>query len=410
MTVHNVSTNTELADALKIAVGGDEVVLATGSYALLRVDTRIGSPDVQYATPLIIKAATPASPPTISEMWISEASNVTIDGLKFKYTYKSGDPEWTRKFQVVTCADIIIKNCEMVGDLADGKDYSIGLFVRGTSNITIENNEIRNFMVGADFARTNGLNLLSNDMHSFSRDATNFAEVQNVLIQDNHFHDFNGVGDGSHRDMVQFLTQSTNNPSINITIKNNLFDIGNGSWTQSIFIRNEEVDMGRAGLEMYYQNILIEGNIIYNYHTHGITVGETDGLTIRYNSVIYAEGDPLDIDNQSISGGLTLPEIRPKASSKNVTIMNNVTTDIVGYSTQPDWTVSANVVIQPENYTDEFTIYATGPVDGYTEFRVKPGGSVDLTPAGSPLMVGASTPALPVMPADGQVTLAFTVG
>ena len=43
-------------------------------------------------------------------------------------------------------------------------------------------------------------------------------------------------------------------------------------------MRNEMVDQGKAGLEMYYQNITIENNVIYNAQTHGITVGETTGL------------------------------------------------------------------------------------------------------------------------------------
>ena len=42
-----------------------------------------------------------------------------------------------------------------------------------------------------------------------------------------------------------------------------------------------------GGLEMYYQNITIENNVIYNAHSHGITVGETDGLTISNNTILH---------------------------------------------------------------------------------------------------------------------------
>lgn len=63
-------------------------------------------------------------------------------------------------------------------------------------------------------------------------------------------------------------------------------DIGEGDKTQSIFMRNDLVDRGLAGEEMYYQNILIEGNVILNGHKHGITVGETDGLIIQNNTIL----------------------------------------------------------------------------------------------------------------------------
>ena len=87
--------------------------------------------------------------------------------------------------------------------------------------------------------------------------------------------------------MIQFWTSGTTSPSTNITIRGNILNSGAGDWTRSIFMRNEMVDLGLAGDEMFYQNILIENNVIYNAHAHGITVGETDGLTIRNNTILY---------------------------------------------------------------------------------------------------------------------------
>ena len=93
--------------------------------------------------------------------------------------------------------------------------------------------------------------------------------------------------------MIQFWTNGTTSPSTNITISENFLDSGNGEWTQSIFMRNEAVDSQGAGTEMFYQNVLIENNVIYNAHTHGITVGEADGLIIRNNTILqnYDLGD-----------------------------------------------------------------------------------------------------------------------
>ena len=58
-------------------------------------------------------------------------------------------------------------------------------------------------------------------------------------------------------------------------------------------MRNEMVDTGGAGDEMFYRNITIEDNVIYNAQVHGITVGETHGLTIKNNTILrnQASGD-----------------------------------------------------------------------------------------------------------------------
>ena len=103
----------------------------------------------------------------------------------------------------------------------------------------------------------------------------------------NHFFDFDTAADSDdHGDMIQFWTAGTSRPSTNITIRGNVLNSGRGGWTQSIFIRNEMVDTGRAGDDMFYRNITIEDNVIYNAHAHGISVGETHGLIIRNNTIL----------------------------------------------------------------------------------------------------------------------------
>ena len=152
-------------------------------------------------------------------------------------------------------------------------------------------------------------------------DGFNFADVDNVLIEGNHFESFIGSLDSSdHRDFIQFWTTSTTSPSTNVVIRENLLDVGDGDWTQSIFIRNELVDQGHAGQEFFYSNFLIEDNIIRNTHQHGITVGEVDGLVIRNNTVMEGQGD-------NTSG--TTPRINVSEDALNVTITQNIAHDII---------------------------------------------------------------------------------
>lgn len=381
MTVFNVSNAAELTSALKKATGGDEVRLEGGDYGLLRFDQYSGY-EAQFDTPITIVSANSDDPATFSSMWISNANNIVVDGVNFDYNYKSGDAEWVKPFQIESSSNITIKNSEFQGDTVGGVDYATGLFVRRSSDITLEDNEFSSWKLGVSLTTVEGVKFTGNEVHSISRDGMNIADVQNILIEDNYFHDFNGANDGSHRDMIQFWTQGTNNPTTDVVIRGNTLDIGDGSWTQSIFIRNEEVDMGRAGSEMYYRNILIEDNVIYNSHTHGITVGETDGLTIKNNSVIHAEGDPNDADNQSQFGSVIYPTIRVTEKSKNVVIESNLTTEIAGYQGQSGWSVNNNTLIQDKNpnasgyYADIFGEMHVG-ADGSHNYVVAENSALD---------------------------------
>ncbi|MBC7181674.1 MAG: PKD domain-containing protein, partial [Roseovarius sp.] len=226
-----------------------------------------------------------------------------------------------------------------------------------------------------------------NDVHSVRIDAMNFIRVENILIEENYLHDFiRAPGAGDHADMIQFWTNGTTAPSTNVTIRSNVLDIGEGDATQSIFMRNEEVDRGRAGEEMFYRNILIEDNVIINGHAHGITVGETNGLVIRNNTVLHADGGNVD----GVDASVEIPKINVSSTSINVTIANNITAGISGGgSGQTDWTINNNILAQdqdpnaPNFYGDLFIASTLTPKDGQHNFLTLPGGPIDTLGAGA---------------------------
>jgi hypothetical protein len=82
--------------------------------------------------------------------------------------------------------------------------------------------------------------------------------------------------------------------SNNILVSDNSFISGDGSATQSIFVRNELADQSTERKDQYYRNITTEDNLIYNGHSFGITVGQTNGLTT--NSAIQYRVSWLDLN------------------------------------------------------------------------------------------------------------------
>jgi PKD repeat protein len=385
MTIYSVSNSDELMNALASARGGDTIELAGGDYGKLNLwDGR--QEFIKYDVPVTITSIDPDNRASFSELAISGGSNITLDNLVFDYKFSSGDVGWFRPFNINNSENITIKNSSFIGDVAfgisevtDGLGYAYGLSVKDSSNIVIEGNEFETWSRGAVFSNVDGLIVQDNDVHDITSDGFDFASVRSVLIESNYLHDFRDHAESTaHRDFIQFWTSGTDKPSTDIIIRGNTLDIGEGSWTQSIFMRNEEVDTGRAGQEMFYKNILIEENVISNGHLHGITVGETEGLTIRNNSVLYAEGEM-----HGLEGTVTVPRINIKSAATSVVIEGNITGSIGGYVGQTDWTVAGNAIITPENYNENFITSSLDPVAGTHDFIVIPGGVIDILGAGA---------------------------
>ncbi len=258
--------------------------------------------------------------------------------------------------------------------------------------------------------------VLANDIHDIRSDGFNFADVSSVLIEGNHLHDFRAdYGSLDHRDMIQFWTNGTDSPSTDIVIRANRLDMGHGSYTQSIFMRNEAVDSQSAGDGMFYRNIVIEKNSIYNGHLHGITVGETDGLTVQGNVLIGV------VDNQNPaqdSSVLWVPAIHVAPASRDVVIAGNVTPTISGQTGQTDWQIAGNTVIQnhdanaPGFYGDVFVASTLVPTADGHRFVALPQGDfwTDAARQGAPIAFEPDGAVFQINAAAGVNTRVFDAG
>jgi hypothetical protein len=198
-----------------------------------------------------------------------------------------------------------------------------------------------------------------------------------VLIEGNHIHDFKKLADsGDHMDMIQFWTVEGQPSSQNVIIRGNFLDAGTGSPTHSIFMRNGVVDTGQGGEEYFYSNIVIEDNVIYNAHLHGITVGATDGLVISNNTLLYS----FHVEGAG-TGGLIAPQINLNDESLNVTVELNIAHDDVGG--QPSGTIGPNLIVQHEdpdgvNYYGDLFVNALVAAPTLDDLRAVDGGIIEL--------------------------------
>ncbi len=392
MSTITVTTTQELSAALAAATGGETILLAPGDYGDVEM---LGNraPNLAFAETVTLKSADPNDPARITKLDLREASNITFDGLLFDYTFEAGQQNYYRPFSVSDSTGISILNSVFDGDVAqdvsqaaDGYGYAIGLSFRDTSDVVVEGNSFFTFYRAATISDSSDVSILGNDIHDIRLDGLNFSEVQNVLIEGNHIHDFRGPTDaGDHSDMIQFWTRNTENPSTGITIRDNQLDIGDGIATHAIFMRNDLVDRGLAGDEMFYRDVLIEENTIVNAHLHGIYVGETDGLQIERNTVVHADGAAQDGADASVE----IPRIDVAGPSRNVTIVQNITSAIHTNETSNAWTIENNAFVQDQNrqaagyYEDVFLPSSLSlGVDGH-HFIATPGGVINTLSAGA---------------------------
>jgi hypothetical protein len=393
-TTLTVSNLTELYAALSQAQGGETILLEGGDYGALSLTSRSGF-DVTFPDTVTITSADPANPAVFNWMDIHDAANLTLDGLTFDYTFAKGHPHFIEPFEVNNSTNITIRNSIFDGDLAqgvseieDGYGWGKGLSVKSSSHIVIENNEIFDFMRGFIMAGGTDLVVRGNDVHSVRIDAMNFIRVENILIEENYLHDFiRAPGAGDHADMIQFWTNGTTAPSTNVTIRSNVLMAAGGEATQSIFMRNEEVDRGRAGEEMFYRNILIEDNVIINGHVHGITVGETNGLVIRRNTLLRLQKFVTPATRQK---KVTIPRINLKPESRRVRVEGNLALRFP--APRAGWVVQDNMVVQdisammPGYYHKVFKNAMLGDPRVLENFAYRPGGGADDPRLGAPLL------------------------
>ena len=382
----NVTNAVELMQAVRAAQGGERIVLGPGDYG--RLD--LSDTGAKWRAAVTLAAKRDA---VLHGLGLDHVSNLVLDGLRFDYVFMPGDSILASPFAIRRGDHIVIRNAVFAGDNAsgtrspaDGYGTAKGLSVSQSSAIVIERNVFHTWHRAALFRACRQLTVSGNDVFDDRSEGFNLADVQDVLVENNHIHDFRkSEASGDHPDMIQVWTNGTHEPTVNLTIRNNVLDQGAGGWTQSIFMRNEEVDQGRAGAEMFYRNVTIEGNVIRNSQIHGITVGASDGLRILNNTLI--EAAPALGQRRAWR-----PAIGIAAQSRHVSVSGNIVPKLRWNpdTAAADWITSGNVMVQREdparpNHVREIFLDAERP-GGATlaDLRVLPDSAAAKLGAGSP--------------------------
>lgn len=308
---------------------GDRLELPPGQHGRLDLKGRA------FAGPVTIASADPANPAIFTGGKIENVDNLVLDGLRFEFDPQGKGPE-ASALEVKFATGMTIRNTSFVGGLVGGYGSGRGLTLTDSSSITVEGSSFSLFLRGALFSQTQDLKVIGNEVFAIRSDGLNFIEVQDVLIEGNHIRDFDAdPNSGDHQDFIQFWNFRTKTPSSDIVIRRNVLEIGEGDVSQLIFMGNEHED-DRA---MDYRNVLIEDNLIYGAHLHGVTVGAVQGLkvvgnTILQNTAKAPSGEPVYV-----------PAINIARMSANIEVTNNVAHGFIGDHAK--WRKDRNLMIRP---------------------------------------------------------------
>ncbi|MEM1343557.1 MAG: right-handed parallel beta-helix repeat-containing protein [Pseudomonadota bacterium] len=341
----------DLFKVLSSVKGGETVLLAPGHYGSPMIHAP-KHPWSRFAAEVTLRSEDPQNPAVFGGLRLNKVENLTFEDVTFDYEASPGAAHWVRLIELKAGANIAFVGVTFDGDLAEGlgeglDGYGTGyaIVANGLAGLRIEGSEFFDFHRAAVIGGSQDVVVRGNKLHSMRSDGINLGQVQRALVEGNHIHDFRTApGSSDHPDMIQVWTNGSSKPSEDITIRSNILDVGGGAETQSIFMRNDMVDRGKAGRELFYRRITIENNLIRNGHLHGITLGEGIGTVVRNNTILY--------NAASAQGSHAVPRIAVSRASENVTIENNVVAGIgrdVVNDPPPGWRVRNNLFVQRQS-------------------------------------------------------------
>jgi hypothetical protein len=286
-----VNSTAKLNAALATAHAGDTIQLAAGTYSGIMIK------NFNAGGAVTITSASLSNHAVITDMQVTNSSGLNFSGLEFSFplaagaaafyaspSYHIGDlaPGQTNAGVRVAASNNITFNADSFHGVLNGDSTmdGKGLFFANSSNVTVQNSEFQDLLVGISNVTSTNVTITGNNLHEIRRDGIDNAGSSNVVVSGNTFSDFQHVGDpstgGEHPDAIQFWTTSTETDH-NITVANNVIVQGAGRDMHGIFVR--ALNGGT------YDSVNITGNLIVNGSYEGISVNGGTNIQVTNNTV-----------------------------------------------------------------------------------------------------------------------------
>jgi Right handed beta helix region len=236
-----VSNTAQLLAAIQGATTGVTLLLAPGEYTAFRLNA------VNISQGVTITSLVPTQPAVLDGFYITNSSHLTFSDLVFSVS-ASIDPD---PFRLDNSQSVTINQIYAHGDM-NAPPPRNGLYVYQSTSVTVTNSVFRKLKDGILNYYSSALNESGNLFEEMGDDGIDGAAVNNALLSNNVFDNFQTVAP-NHPDAIQFFTQGTTVASYNITITGNLTYRANGNANQGFFLKDEVGTLP-------YRNVTISNN------------------------------------------------------------------------------------------------------------------------------------------------------
>lgn len=369
----DVSTVDDLTAALDAATGGETILLAPGDYDRFiyfgeQADWSDGG--------VTIRSKDPGNPAVFTDGFdMREVNNLTISDVTFDADSlaDSANAYWVSfsKSSEITLEDVILRGhlataeegfdpydpaIENFRDPIEGFPRAGGLRVAQTDGFTLRNSDIAEVRVAISLIKSSDVVIENTDIHEV-REGLFFTDIDGLDISGNTFRDFRpwldtsdpayDSGTHEHPDMIQYWAANATEGIRDVTIADNVFEMPQGSGTQSIFGHMKNPAPGVTA-----ENFAILNNLILNGHPNSIRIGDVEGGLIAGNLLL---PNGTDVEKSRT------PKVLLTGESENFHVVNNATVEFFRSDTlgprDPGGLAAQNITIE------NFLILSHDPAD-----------------------------------------------
>lgn len=323
MSTIEVRDSAALSAAIKVAHGGDTILLAPGAYSQLTISGKA------FAEDLTIRSTNVNAPAQINGLDISSSSGITISNVDFLV----GPAGPLYYLNITSSSDITFTGLAVHGSLDKNPTNDGHAFrIRSSSGVTISGSEFYELNSGIGHLSSDHLTFNNNIFHDIQIDGIAGGGSSVVTIEGNVFRDFYPQGQvggtGDHADAIQFWTTNTTTSAHDIVVSDNAFIRGDGYYVQGVFF-NDEVGT------LPFVDLTITGNLVAGGMYNGIRVISGTGVTLLDNIVVGFSDRPSSIvvnkGSDIVVSGNTSTSIAVGAvagSTTNVSLSGNTITTL----------------------------------------------------------------------------------
>ncbi len=298
MTDYTVSTTADLLKDVAIAKAGDRILLNAGTYSNVYIHDIVKSG-------VTITSADANHQAVLTDLTVRNAAGLNFSNLEMVVSKTWG-------FAVYDSQNINLDHLNVHGSL-DGNpnDDYMGMRISGSQNVTVTNSHFHELTDALTHLNDTNVTISGNTFDVLANNGVVGGGTSHITVSDNTFTNFYHT-DTIHPDAIQFWTTNTTTQATDINVDGNVFERGNGSVIQGIYIQD---DLGN----LPYGTVTVTNNTIIGGNYYGIRVNGAQNATVTGNTVIGTDNQQSWIALNSVDTATVADNITTTLQDTDVT-------------------------------------------------------------------------------------------